>query len=447
MDRKLYSSLMRLALPMMGANLLQTLYNLADTYFLGKLGKEAVSAPSISFNLTFFLIVFGTGFTAAGTTLIAQAKGKGEHDKVNFYVGQTFTILLVVSLVIMVTGLLLTDLFLRLLQVPEGLTYTYTETYMRIIFSGMPFMFISFSFAGILQGIGDSMTPLCIQLVTVCVNILLDIVLIFGLGPIEPLGVAGAAYATIISRAISSAIAIYLLSHRYRGLELTLRKMRPHKEAWKRIISIGLPSSLGQGISALGFTTLQGIVNTFGPAVIAAFGVSGKLIALFNMPGQGISQATAVLVGQSIGAREHERAVKTVLYALLTIAVFIVSGMSMTFFYGSRFIRFFVDDPEVISYGASLFRVVSVSVVFFSLFTVLVGAFQGGGDTKPIMVLQIFRLWGIRVPVAYLLAVTLAMGPTGIWWAMFLSNFVVSFLMFFLFRTGRWKYRIDPDSL
>jgi len=378
-DNGLYRRLILLALPIMAANLLQTLYNLADTFFLGRLGKEAVSAPSIAFNMIFFLVVFGTGFSSAGTTLISQAKGRGDDQKVDFYVGQTFSILLLVSTMIMVTGLLLTDTLLDLLQVPSGLTYDYTRIYMRIIFIGMPWMFISFAFRAVLQGVGDSMTPLYIHLATVVLNVLLDILLIFGFGPIPPMGVAGAAVATVISRIAASAAGIWILATGKRSVHLSWASVRPDMRAWRLITSIGLPSSLGQGVSALGFTVLQGVVNTFGPAVIAAFGIGGRIIALFNMPGQGISQATAILVGQHLGTRNHEDAVRTVRYAMWTIGVFIITGMSMTFFYGNLFVRFFVDDPEVISYGASLFRIVSVSVVFFALFTVLVGAFQGGG--------------------------------------------------------------------
>ncbi len=447
MDRKLYSRLIRLALPIMGMHLLQTLYNLADNYFLGKLGKEAVSAPSISFNITFFLILFGSGFSTAGSTLIAQAKGRGDSNRVEFYAGQTLGMLLVVSFLLMGIGLLLIDPLLQLLHVPEGLTYEATGTYMRIIFYGMPFMFTVFACTGILQGAGNSVTPLKIQLVTIGLNILLDYLMIFGVGPFPAMGVAGAAWATVISRAVSSLINLLLLSSGTLSLKLRWRNIIPDRHAWRMIISIGLPASIGQGISALGFTTLQGIVNTFGPAVIAAFGVGGRIIALFNMPGQGISQATAVMVGQSLGAKDPDRAVRAVRYGIGTIAVFIVTGMSLTFFFGNQFVRFFVDDPEVIAYGATLFRIVSISVVFFALYTVLVGAFQGGGDTKPIMVIQIVRLWGVRVPVAWLLSIVLGLGPDGIWWGMFLSNSLVFLLLLLLYRTGRWKHRLNPDTI
>ncbi|MDA3832285.1 MAG: MATE family efflux transporter [Spirochaetales bacterium] len=446
-DAALYKKLILLALPIMGSYLLQTLYNLADTFFLGKLGKEAVSAPSIAFNIIFFMIIFGTGFASAGTTLISQSKGKKDDQKVEHYTGQTMGILFIVSCIISILGFFMTDTFLQLLQVPEGLTYAYTRVYMRIIFLGMPYMFISFAFQAIMQGVGDSLTPLYLQIGTVILNIVLDYLLIFGIGIFPVLGVQGAAIATVTARGTAGIVSLIILFSGKKAAVLHLSALIPSMRSWKLIGAIGLPSSIGQGISALGFTTLQGVVNTFGPSVIAAFGVGGRIIGLFNMPSQGLSQATAIMVGQHLGAKKYDQASKIVVYGLGTVFVFITIGMSLTFFYGNYFVKFFVDDPEVIGYGYTLFRIVSVSVVFFALFTVLVGAFQGGGDTKPIMFFNIFRLWGVRVPAALILSKVCNLGPEGIWWAMFLSNFSVALFMFLLYRTERWKYRLNPDTI
>lgn len=445
-DQPLFKRLMALALPIMAANLLQTLYNLADTFFLGKLGRVALSAPSISFNIIFFLIVFGMGFASAGTTLIAQSKGKQDQAKVDFYLGQITFLLFFCSILIGLTGFLLTRTLLVLLQVPEE-AFHYTFQYMRIIFCGLPFMFLGFLLQSSLQGIGDSVTPLLVQLGTVTLNILLDPLFIFGLGRFPALGVAGAAIATVLSQIVASAISLTILIRGRRGIKLKRENLKPNLSAMKLIFSIGLPVSLGQGISALGFTVLQGIVNSFGTAVIAAFGIGNRIISMFNMPAQGLAQANAVLVGQSLGAKNKENAKKVVRIAIISMFLFISLGMTFTFFNGHLFVRIFVDDPEVISHGQSLFRMISPSVVFFALFTVITGAFQGGGDTKPIMVLNITRLWGIRVPFAYLLSYILSFGPKGIWMAMFLSNSVIALIGFYLLSRGRWMEKLNPDNI
>lgn len=427
-------------------NLLQMLLNLADAFYLGKLGAAAVSAPTISFNLIFFLVVFGMSFGMAGTTLIAQSKGKGDRERADFYLGQTTTVLMSMSVVIAIVGVTLGGSILRLMQVPED-AFEFTRQYMTIIFAGMPVMFLVFILRSALQGVGNSVTPLIVQSIAIGLNLILDPLVIFGIGPFPRLGVAGAAYATVFSRGIAGIVAVSILIRGRRGIRLQLRHMKPDWHAIKRLASIGLPASIGQGLSAFGFTVLQGVVNTFGTAVVAAFGIGNRIVGLFNMPALGFSQATTALVGQRLGAKRKDQAVTVVKQSVITIAIFIVSGMTLTFFFGSSFIRFFVSDPEVVQHGATMFRIISMSVVLFALFTVTIGAFQGGGDTKPVMFLNIGRLWGLRLPVAYLLAIVLNWGPDGIWWSIFFSNLVTATAGFLVLRRGRWLSKINPDAI
>ncbi len=165
------------------------------------------------------------------------------------------------------------------------------------------------------------------------------------------------------------------------------------------------------------------------------------------MPAMGISQATAVLVGQELGAKNHAGVWKVVKHSFLTVFVFITLGMSLTFFKGSSVVRFFVNDPEVIRHGVMLFKIVSPSVIFFALFTVSTGALQGAGDTKPVMIFNIVRLWGLRVPIVYALVACTSLGAVSIWTGMFVSNFVVSIGGFILLSRGKWMYTINPDEI
>ncbi len=442
----IYRTLLALAVPIMLNNLLQMLYNLVDAYFLGRISAAALSAPTISFTLIFFIVVFGLGFSMAGTTLIAQSTGKGDLERANFYAGQTTTMIMAMSVILSVLGLIFTPAMLRVMQVPAD-AFEYTRQYMTIIFAGMPLMFITFVHRAVLQGVGDSVTPLIVQIITILLNVVLDPILIFGLGPIPALEVAGAAYATVISRGIGAIVATIMLVRGARGIRLRREHLRPDWAAWKRITDIGLPNAIGQAVPAFGFTVLQGVVNSLGTAVVAAFGVGNRIVSLFNMPAIGFAQATTSVVGQQLGARRKDLAVVAVRQSVLTVGVFITVGMTLTFLFGGRFIRFFVDDAEVIRYGAELFRILSPSVILYTLFTVISGAFQGGGDTRPVMVLNVARLWGIRVPLAYVLAILLAWGPAGIWWAMFASNLVIAAVGFVWLAKGHWLHKIDPDSI
>jgi len=424
----------------------QTLYNLTDTFFLGKLGKAELSAPTIAFPIIFFLILFGIGFSMAGTTLIAQARGKGSDEQVNFYLGQSTSVLMISSCIIGVLGILLAKPLLLLLQTPEELI-VFTSEYMIIIFSGLPFMFGFLILQSSMQGIGKTMVPLVLQLFTVGLNIALDPLMIFGIGPFPAMGVQGAAAATVATRAAGSFFAFMLLFQGRYGLRLTWRNMKPDKKAVRLILRIGLPSSFGQAVAALGFTVLQGVVNSFGTAVIAAFGVGNRLISLFSMPAMGISRASTTIVGQNLGAGDIEGAKETFRLSLAVIQAYLLPTMLLMFFFGNQFVRFFVDDPETMRYGAELFKIVSPSVVLFGFFHATTGVLQGAGDTKPIMYLNLARLWLLRIPIVYLLAYSWEIGPASIWWGMFLSNMVTSAAGLYYLRRGTWITALDPGEL
>jgi putative MATE family efflux protein len=444
-SRELYSTLIRLATPIMLANLFQMFYNLADAFFLGRVGREAVSAVAISFNIVMLIVVVGAGLATAGQTLISQSKGREDQRRVDFYLGQMTTSLLGFSLLISLGGGVLIPAFLALLQVPPD-AFAQTQQYLRIIFAGLPLMFLFFVMQAAMQGIGDSMTPLLIQAGTIVLNIALDPLLIFGVGPLPRMEVAGAAVATVASRSIGSAVALAILLSGRRGLHLKPANLVPRLHAVRLFFRIGAPISVGQGLSGMGFVVLQGIVNGFGTAVIAAFGVGVRIIGLFNMPAIGFSRATASLVGQSIGAGRPEQARIVLRQSVLTILAFITAGMAITFFFGNWVVRFFVDDPAVVEVGAVMFRVISISVIPFAMFTVANGAFQGGGDTKPLLYLNVARLWGLRVPIAWLLAFGLGIGPLGIWVSMVISNIVTAAAGFWILSKGRWLTALDHSG-
>ncbi|MBL8966490.1 MAG: MATE family efflux transporter [Spirochaetaceae bacterium] len=437
-DREIFASLFRIALPVMAGSLVETLYNLTDAFFLGKLGATEISAPSIAFPIVFFLIVFGSGLSGAGTTLIAQSKGRGDPKKMSFYLNQMVLILGVAALLLSLVGLVLSRPLLGLLKTPPEV-FEAAASYLTIIFAGMPFMFAYFALQASFTAVGDSFTPLWVHLVAVGVNVILDPLLIFGLGPFPRLEVAGAAIATVLSQGVAAVISIAILARGRHGLRLSPGEMRPRADAVKLFLRIGLPSSVGQGLSALGFAVLQGVVNFFGASAIAAFGVGNRIISLFDIPAHGIASAATSLSGQALGARDEARAHRVVRVALVACLVFLTPPLVASFFFGGGLVRFFVNDAEAIRLGGIMFRVVSPSVLLFGLYLVITGAFQGAGATKIIMVLAVVRLWAIRVPLASLLAFGFGIGPVSIWYAMFVSNAVTALAGFVYYKKGSWQ--------
>jgi len=432
--------LLLLAWPVMLSHLLQTLYNLADAFWLGKIGRQALTAPTITMHVVFIGFALAMGLGAAGTTLVSQYKGAGDERKAAHVGGQLFLLLSVVGLGLGVAGFLFTPRILDLLQTPAD-SWQMSYDYMRWIFTGFPLMFAFFVYQSINTGLGDTMGPMQVNLASVLLNVVLDPILIFGLGPIPEMGVVGAAVATVFSRALASSIGMVRLFKGRNGLKITTADMIPDMVMIKKILRIGLPVGLGQMGTSLGFTFMIGIVNSFGSAVTAAFGVGNRIIHMAMVPAMGLSQANATAVGQNLGAGRPERAEKSSMTALLLIGVILLPVTLSMFFFGGDISRAFVNDPEVIKLGSTMFRVTTPSVFVFGFLLVLLGSFQGSGYTVPVMVLNMSRLWLLRIPGAYALAYTAGMGPMGIWWAMFISNTVIAFAGWIWFRTGTWKTR------
>ena len=432
--------LLLLAWPVMLSHLLQTLYNLADAFWLGKLGRQALAAPTITMHVFFLGFALAMGIGAAGTTLVSQYKGAGDERKASQVGGQLFVLLTAVGTVLGIAGFILTPHILNLLQTPAD-SWQMTYDYMRWIFTGFPLMFAFFVYQSISTGLGDTVGPMQVNLMTVILNVVLDPILIFGLGPFPEMGVVGAAVATVLSRALASGIGLARLFRGRNGFRLTAGNMVPDASMIRKILKVGLPVGLGQLGTSFGFTFMIGIVNSFGSAMTAAFGVGNRIIHMAMVPAMGLSQANATAVGQNLGAGSPERAERSSYSALLLIGVILLPMALCMFFFGGDIARAFVDDPEVIELGRTMFRVTTPSVFVFGFVLVLLGSFQGSGYTVPVMVLNMSRLWALRIPGAYLLAYTAGMGPMGIWWAMFISNTVTAVSGFIWFRTGTWKTR------
>jgi MATE family, multidrug efflux pump len=434
--------LLAVAWPVSVSFLLQTFYNLVDAFWLGKLGKSALVAPTVTMNIVFIGIALAMGLGQAGTTLISQYKGAGRPGKMGRAAGQSLVLQVGVGSLLAGLGLIFAPNLLRLLQTPED-AFAGTLTYMYWILTGIPLMFIFHVYQGIYSGLGDTVSPMRINVATVLLNMILDPLLIFGWGPVPAMGVAGAAAATVIARGVASVLAMRALLIGP-GFRIHLSDLRWDREMMAQLARIGLPLSLGQAGTSLGFTLLIGIVNSFGSSVTAAFGVGHRVIMMVSVPAIALGQANATAVGQNLGAGFVDRAVLSVKRSAFLITVVLLPLTTATFFFGEHITHWFINDPEVIVYGRDLFRITSFSVFAFGLILVLFGAFQGSGHTVPVMVVNMGRLWVVRIPATWLMAVVLDMGPRGLWWAMNLSNLLAGAVALVWFLRGGWKKPVIP---
>lgn len=462
-EGSIFGNLIKLSLPIMLSNFVQVFYNLTDTFWLGKLGekaKDAVAVTGLAFPLVFFISSFAVGFTVAGTALISRAVGENNHEKVKLVAGQFFIITILCMLTFAVLGYTCLDPILKFLDTPEEI-FADASKYILIILNGMIFMFVFLSYQSGAHGVGDTWSPMIIQLISISINFVLDPLLIFGLGFFPRMEIYGAGYATLIARISASILAVWFLYSRNRILIPHVSDLKPRLKLMLTILKIAIPASVSQSITSFGFILLQGFVNTFGTVVMSAYSICNRMIGFFMMPAMGISNALATIVGQNLGAENVTRAKHSFHIALIAVLGFLGAGGIILFTSGTYLTQFFINDPEVVAIGHTMFKIVSPASVVFGIVFVLWGVFNGSGYTLPVMVINITRLWVLRIPLTYIISgkaaeilerynvimpgfmnsVILDSEPyNSLWYAMLISNIVTAFLGIYLYVKGKWMH-------
>lgn len=441
----IFSSLLKLALPIMISQFMQTLYNLADTFWVGQVGPNAVAAITISFPILFLMIAIAAGLTIAGTAIIAQYKGAGQMDDINKVLGQLVTYIGLFSLVIMIIGFIFSRVFVTLLGADEAIINDATA-YLRTIFAGMPFMFGFFIFSSILQGIGDTTTPAIMMLFSVVLNIILDPLIIFGVGPFPELGVQGAAVATVFSRGLVTLYAVYLIIKGIRGLKLTLRNMKPDLSIIWMITRIGFPSSIEQSMISAGQLFMTGLVTSFGTMTLAAYGIVNRIVSVPVILAFGLAAASTTMVGQNIGAGEKKRAEKTAVISISTIFISLTFIGIIIMIRPQFVIGLFNRDPAVLEYGSDYLRIVALTFGFIGVMNVGNGVFKGAGRTVPPMVISTASQWLFRVFLGYRLALVMGGNQAGLWWAIAIANIAGALIGIIWLKASNWSTKVIEDD-
>lgn len=441
-EGRIFNSLFSLAVPIIFANILQTAYQLIDTFWLGRLGANAVAAVSISFPLLFLVLSLGSGLTLAGTVLVSQYFGAGDQKQVDFNSSQTISLIFFVALSLSVISYYSAAPLMDLIGAgPEILQDS--VNYFQVSSIGFVFLFMFFTFQSLMRGIGNVMLPVYIVLFTVLLNLVLDPLFIYGYGPIPGYGVAGAAVASVVTQALSAVIGLWILFRGKSGIKIHFNEMRPHLFTLRRVVNLGLPASIEQSTRALGMTFMVVLVTGFGSEVVAAYGIGARILSFIIIPALGLAIATTSLVGQNIGAIKIKRAEK-VANLSSQIAFFGLTGMGLLMYlFAVPITAFFIpEDPEVIQDAALFIKIMAPSFGLLGVQQVLNGVFNGAGFTKASMLISILNLWIIRFPLAFLLSHKTELSAEGIWWSFPVSNAIAALVAFIYFKQGYWKLRV-----
>lgn len=436
----LYRVILTLALPIMLNNLIQTLFNLADAYYVGQLGYVEFAATAFVWPVNFLFISIGIGISIAGTSILSQYIGAEKYDEANKVSSQLIVVSFLISIVFAAVGYLVTPFIVRLMGASGDLA-EYGSTYLRITFLDTPFMFFYFSFNSIMNSQGETIKPTILSGICALLNIILDPIFIFTLN----MGVAGAAIATLISKAILAILGVFILVKYSSIIKPNIKNFKFDKEIIKQLFKIGLPIMIGQSGSSLGFLMLNSFIISYGSITMAAFGMVNRITSLVMQPAMGIGAAITAIVGQNLGNSQIDR-VKEAFKKSMNLSLYMsITGCVLLLVFDNEIINFFIkaeDNPEVISQGITYLKYIAYSMPLMGIFSILQGVFQGSGHTKYSMAMEIGRLWMVRIPMILMFKYLTNAGETGIWLSMSISNLFVCMYGYWLYKRDKWQTRI-----
>ena len=433
----MYNVIITLSIPIMVNNFIQTLYNLADAMWVSELGSVQFAATSFVWPVIFLFISLGIGISVAGTSILSQLIGASEYEEANKYAAQLMAISMIFSLIFATIGYFLSPYIVGWMGGTGDLA-KYSNIYLKISFLGFPFVFLFFNFNSIMNAQGNTLPPTILSGISAIINVVLDPIFIFTLD----MGVAGAAIATVISQAVLVFAGVFILKNYSPMIKVSFKGFKFNKKMLKRIVDVGLPSTIGQSGSALGFTVLNGFIASYGTSTLAAFGMVNRITSLLMQPPMGIGAALTSIVGQNIGANQFDRVMEAFKKSTKIVLTIGFLGMGFLLWQDKGIIDFFIrnkDDMEVIKQGITYLRYNSLSMPLMGMFSIFQGLFEGSGHTKYSMAMAVGRLWFIRIPMILVFKHFTNFGPTGIWFSMSFSNLLICIYGYAVYKSNKWQ--------
>jgi putative MATE family efflux protein len=428
------------SLPILASNVLQSLNGSINSIWVGRyLGSAALTATSNTNTILFFLIgsVFGVGMAA--TILVGQSLGASSVDRAKRVVGTSATFFLAVSVAVAIFGYAFSGHMLRAMRTPPD-ALPFAVAYMRVIFISVPLIFMNAFLMMSLRGAGDSKTPLFFSMIAAALDIALNPLFIFGLGPLPAFGIAGAAGATLIANAVALSGLLFYLWKKKHFLWLKraeLSYLRVDRKILVALITKGVPIGLQMIVMSASAIVMISLVNGFGSATSAAFGAGLQIWNYVQMPAMAIGMSVSSMAAQNVGAQRWDR-VSRIAGAGVVYSVLVTGGLAVLIFaLDRRALGLFLTDPAAIAIGQHLNPIVLFSFTFFGVSMVLSGVVRATGAVLPPLVILFTSLWLFRIPFAIVLLPR--WHADAIWWSFPLASVLAALLSTAYYRFGGWK--------
>ena len=429
--------LIKLVVPMILANLLNIAYNIVDTIWIGQMvGSSGLGAIAVSFPIILILMAIASGITVAGNILVGQYFGANDNKSVLYISRVTTTISVITSIALALIGYIFAPPLMGFLKASESIM-EYSVSYFRISMIGFPFMFYYFLIAALLRGIGDTVRPLIFLAIASVLNIILDPLMIAGIGPFPKMGLDGAAYATAFSQFISVVVSMIYLKTKDSIVRANPLRIVFDLKITKLMLKIGMPFATMQLIVSISWLFLNRLINGYGESASASVAINMRIDSLSFLPLMALSAAIATMVAQNIGANRMDR-IKAIYKSGCIMGIGISSFMALFSVLFPRLIfRMFTSDDSIFEYTRSYMYIVMPSIIFLSVMFATNGVINGAGKTFTLMLFSFVALILVRVPLAYFLSPKI--GVVGIWTSMAIVNFINMSLSLIYYFSDRWK--------
>ena len=444
-NNKTIRDILRMSWPIMSINIFQSAYQLIDTFWVGRIGADAISSVSITFPIIFFFTSIASGVTVATSIIISQYKGKQDEEKIKFVSSQVLMIVFFSSVLLAVIGYLLSQPLLELEGV-RGDVLKNAMYYVKICIIGLPAVYLFYAFQSIEKGLGNMRRSMRIMIATCLLNVILDPIFIFNLNG----GVAGAAIATIICQFISAILSLYYLYGDDKRIIINLKYLSINKLLLKKIKDLGIPSFLIQASSAIGLyiiTVITVFITKLDTNLIASISIGLRIFLFILIPANAISAATSVSVGQNLGADNIKGAKRAIKLGCLISFVLLSSLGIICFIFAYKIAGFFVNNKNaiVIQETGRFLRAVSLIFGFLGAQLSMLGAFTGSGDTKRSTLLTVLT-GGLMLLFGFILSNT-KMGYFGLYIAFPLAGFISLIITYIIYRKENWTHRRITQEL
>jgi len=429
-----------LSVPMMLEMLMESVFAVVDVYFVSSLGPSAVATVGLTESVLTLVYAIAIGLSMGATAMVARRIGEKDNRGAADTAVQVIAVAVVASIPMALVGIFWSKQVLALMGA-DAWAIEHGYRYTQWMLGGNVVINLIFVCNAIFRGAGDAAVAMRVLWISNTINIVLDPVLIRGLGPFPEMGIEGAAVATNIGRGVGVLIQLYVLMRGAKHIRVLASQIRFQAGVMLRLVRVSL-GGIGQLIIATSsWVVLVRIMSTFGSEAVAGYTIAVRIIVFTFMPAWGLSNAAATLVGQNLGAGKPERAERsawltgwiTMAFMALVAAVYII--------YNEELVRIFTQETEVVRVGAECLRIVSYGYLLYAWELVMIQAFNGSGDTVTPTKINLIGFWLIEIPVAYILAITLGFGAPGVYWSIVIGESVAGIIAIVLFKRGRWKER------